>query len=124
MKLKNKSITANENSIFLGAAYYGEDQDGSNLRKLKYRDDAKRLIEKHWKSPFKVNANSSEYHHIEFSIVNELEIADRWHKPGVPASVQWPIEIMARRLEISPVVLYNDPDLPDFLLRALNNKAN
>lgn len=118
MKIKNTVVNSNENSLFLGSAYYGEDDTGcSNMRKLKYRELARRLIDKYWNSPFKHIPNNDKYEFIEFRLVNEFDLADRFYNPDPDFDeiIILQLNMIADALEINPLFLYNDPNLPFFL---------
>jgi len=118
-----KNSTANENSLSLGRAYFGYDEAGCKSRRLKFRNSARELISRYWVSPQKQYPESPEYQFLERCLVSELDFAFRWGKPGDPESVKWFIECMARLLCIHPIRLYNDKDLPDFVLDCLMKEA-
>lgn len=115
MDIKNTVVNTNENDIHLGAAYYGEDSVGSNMRKLAYRPVAHQLIEKYIHAPFKANPLSRDFTYLEFLLVNELDSACRWYRPHAPNNTKWKIRGIAAHLNVNPILLYNDPDLPEYL---------
>jgi hypothetical protein len=121
MKIKNTVVNANENSIFLGDLYHGYDCCGmNNARRLKYRPLAHNLIEKYWNSPYKAMQASRQFEQLEMHIVTLFDLADGGYDPKEvhPAwrsiRMQY-LDLLAFHLDISPIILYNDADLPVYL---------
>lgn len=120
MNFKNTTVNANENSIFIGEAYYGQDcAGGSKIKRLKYQDAVKALIEKYWNSPYKALPQSRQYTFVELRLVVEFDFADRYYNPSSERIYaehrMLSLDMIADALKISPLVLYNDPELPLYL---------
>lgn len=113
--MDDKNDAANGNSYIRQMIYAEKDFMGDTSRLLAYRPIAVLLIEKYWSSPDKKNPDSYKYQHLEGRLVYLIELAKDFYKPGVPKSVAWPIEDIARALGISPVVIYQDKELPEYL---------
>jgi hypothetical protein len=113
--MDDKNNPANGNSYIRHMIYAEKDFIGDTNRLLAYRPTAVQLIEKYWTDPDRRNPDSYKFQHLEGRLVYLIELAKDFYKPGVPKSVAWPIEDIARALGISPVTLYQDKELPVYL---------
>jgi hypothetical protein len=111
MELKNTMGNANDNSHGRGLLYYQDDEQGSCLRRLVYRDLAHYLISTYCSEPYKSCPESMPFETLEMRVVWSLELAQLYH----PYITKSEVERLARCLGTSPLLLYNDPSLPYYL---------
>lgn len=123
MKIKNTIVNYNDNNTYIADTYFGVDEFGDKARKLQYRDLAIRLIEKY--GSINLRGCNDLRQIAERHIVGCLDMAFQYHKKyGACSAINGEIKAIAVWLSVDFILIYNDPDLLNFMQNLYTPKAD
>lgn len=114
MKIKNSVVNNNDNSEFIGDTYCGADEYGDKARRLAYREQALKLVNKY--APAAFRSRPAEMQNLEmFTVITIDNARQTYDKYGYCPAIGCYIDSIALIFGVDAIKLFNDPDLPDFM---------